>query len=286
MRHRRSPASSRPLLLLGALLVLAGAAVLALLLVRGMTYRSAVAAAAELPAPVRTGISGISEYGILGLMALFGIAILHARRQGLPALARGLAAGAGVVLAYLASETIKVLVSELRPCRNFAVETISACPDAADWSWPSNHATISAAIAVAVLVMSTRLALGALPLAGLIALSRVLVGVHYPHDVLAGAVLGALVVLLVARWGAPPVGRGLEACRRIPLLERTLAGRDPARRDRRGTVERAQGARTSRRLRTGAPCSSSSVVLRTSRSWAKPTFSASSWSIEPTRGFT
>ncbi|GAA1489509.1 phosphatase PAP2 family protein [Brachybacterium sacelli] len=264
MRHRRSPATSHPLLLLGAVLLLAGTAVLALLLVRGMTYRGAVAAAAELPSAVRTGIAGISEHGILGLMVMFGIAILHARRQGPPALARGLAAGAGVVLAYLASETIKVLVAELRPCRNFAVETITACPDAADWSWPSNHATISAAIAVAVAVMSARLAFGALPLAGLIALSRVLVGVHYPHDVLAGAVLGALVVLLVTRWGAPMVQRGLEASHRVPLLERTPAGRRPPG-DHRGILERAQSARTYTRWRTGLLRSSSSLVPSTSR---------------------
>ncbi|APX31709.1 hypothetical protein BH708_02090 [Brachybacterium sp. P6-10-X1] len=265
MRHRHSPPPSCPLLLLGAVLVLTGTAVLALLLVRGMAYRGAVGVAAELPSAVRTGIAGISEYGILGLMALFGIAILRARRRGPTALARGLAAGAGVVLAYLASETIKVLVAELRPCRNFAVETISPCPDAADWSWPSNHATISAAIAMAVLVMSVRLALGALPLAALTALSRVLVGVHYPHDVLAGAMLGALVVLLMARWGAPPVQRGLQRFRRAPQLEHGPAERDPARGEHRDGLERAQSSRTYTRKRTGSPCSSSSLVLSASR---------------------
>jgi undecaprenyl-diphosphatase len=66
-----------------------------------------------------------------------------------------------------------------------------------DAGFPSDHATGAFAIATA-LVLRHRLAGGvALVLAVLIAIARVIVGAHYPTDVLAGAALGAGVALLL-----------------------------------------------------------------------------------------
>lgn len=198
-------------------------AVLALFLVRGMTYRGTVAWSNQLPGPVQSFFSSISEYGILGLIALFAVAALSARKREMTHLARGVAAGFGVIAAYVSSEVIKVLFSELRPCYNFTVTTIAACPEATDWSWPSNHATISVAIALAVLAMNPRLGILALPLAGLIGFSRVAVGVHYFHDVLAGALLATIAVIVITKVGTPPIARLLKWCRRFPLLDRLIA---------------------------------------------------------------
>lgn len=224
--HSRSSAARPPSGWLLALAVgAAGAlAVLALLLVRGMTYRGAVAWSDALPAGAKTFFDQASENGIYLLMVLFAAAVLIARRRGLERLALGIAAGVGVVASYASSELIKVLVGELRPCRNFDVATIAACPEAADWSWPSNHATISVAVALAVLAMSPRLGLLAVPLAGLIAFSRVAVGVHYFHDVLAGALLATFVVIVVSRYGGPPVERMLRWSCRLPILDRVMTG--------------------------------------------------------------
>ena len=209
-----------PRLIIAGVAAVGSLAVLAPLLVRGMTYRGTVAWSSQLPGPVQSAFSSVSEYGILGLLALFAIAALKARRGGLTHLARGVAAGFGVIAAYASSEVIKVLFSELRPCHNFTVITIASCPEATDWSWPSNHATISVAIALAVLAMSPRLGLLALPLAGLIGFSRVAVGVHYYHDVLAGALLAAITVIVFAKVGTPPIARLLK---RFRLLDRLIA---------------------------------------------------------------
>ncbi|WP_157773371.1 phosphatase PAP2 family protein [Brachybacterium vulturis] len=219
-------------------------AVLVLLLVRGMTYRGTVAWSTHLPGPVQSFFSAVSEYGILGLLALFAVAALRARRRGLTHLARGIAAGFGVIAAYVSSEILKVLFSELRPCHHFTVATIAACPEAADWSWPSNHATISAAIALAVLSMAPRLGLLALPLAGLIGFSRVAVGVHYFHDVLAGVLLAALAVTVLTAVGTPPVARSLTWCRRFPLLDRLLTASPDRHRARPPRHVRLDSART------------------------------------------
>ncbi len=74
---------------------------------------------------------------------------------------------------------------------------IAACPPQGDWSFPSNHATIAAASAAAIVVAWRVMAPLVLPLAALMAFSRVFVGVHYPHDVAAGFLLGVVVAPLV-----------------------------------------------------------------------------------------
>lgn len=73
-----------------------------------------------------------------------------------------------------------------------------------DPSFPSDHAAAAFAIAVAVLVHSRRAGLAFLTIATLIACSRVVEGLHYPTDVLAGAAVGTLLALLVT-YGARPV---------------------------------------------------------------------------------
>jgi undecaprenyl-diphosphatase len=67
---------------------------------------------------------------------------------------------------------------------------------AADPGFPSDHATASFAIATALMLYDRRWGTVALALATLLAAGRVALGVHYPTDVIAGAVLGASVAAL------------------------------------------------------------------------------------------
>ncbi|MFD6894437.1 phosphatase PAP2 family protein, partial [Rhodococcus sp. NPDC060086] len=122
---------------------------------------------------------------------------------------QGLATGGiGVVGAYLLSEVIKLMVTEERPCRVLDVDTIMSCPEVGDWSWPSNHSVIAAAFATACIIALPRAAWLAVPMAVLIAFSRVAAGVHYVHDVASGLALGTAVVALVVVV-LQPVGRRL-----------------------------------------------------------------------------
>jgi undecaprenyl-diphosphatase len=66
-------------------------------------------------------------------------------------------------------------------------------------SFPSGHAASSFACATVLGALVPRLRVPLFVVAALVAWSRVYVGVHYPVDVLAGAVLGTLVGLLVLR---------------------------------------------------------------------------------------
>ncbi|MYS52915.1 phosphatase PAP2 family protein, partial [Streptomyces sp. SID6013] len=64
-------------------------------------------------------------------------------------------------------------------------------------SFPSSHATSAAAAAVVFGALGVR---AVWPLAAAVCASRLVVGVHYPSDVAAGAALGALTARLGADW--------------------------------------------------------------------------------------
>lgn len=80
---------------------------------------------------------------------------------------------------------------ELRPFQTHPVHLLLAHPGGQ--SFPSDHATAAFAIALAVLVLLSRRWGAVLLLAAtLVAVSRVYAGLHYPGDVLGGAVAGLL----------------------------------------------------------------------------------------------
>jgi len=74
-----------------------------------------------------------------------------------------------------------------------------------DASFPSDHASASIAIAVAVFMFDRVVGSLFLAAAGLIAVGRVFVGAHYPADVLASVVVGAASAIVVAKLGRPVV---------------------------------------------------------------------------------
>lgn len=104
----------------------------------------------------------------------------------------------GVVLAVsLALEAIccnfilKPLVARIRPFdMNTAAQLLISAPK--DFSFPSGHTGAAFAAASALFFSKNRLWIPSLILAILIAFSRLYLYVHYPTDVLGGALLGIL----------------------------------------------------------------------------------------------
>ncbi|MGW1056593.1 phosphatase PAP2 family protein [Micromonospora rubida] len=186
-------------------------------------YRDIVDFADGTPAPVQWFAGHFTEWSIILLGLLFVAAALPRLGAGPRSLALAVAAPVAVVLAYGGSELLKTVVDEERPCRTPADLVIVAghCPPVGDWSFPSNHSTIAGALAAAILLLSPRLAWYAVPLAALAAFSRTFVGVHYPHDVVAGLLLGALVVTVGTPLLARPVAEVLR--RRERRAERPVA---------------------------------------------------------------
>jgi undecaprenyl-diphosphatase len=106
-----------------------------------------------------------------------------------------------LVSAWAASKILKTLLHIPRP---FITNNLIPLVYETGFSLPSTHATIFATLAVVVLSMNRKLgiifSIGAL----LIGISRVVLGVHYPLDVLVGFFLGSIIGLVFVQLGKSP----------------------------------------------------------------------------------
>jgi undecaprenyl-diphosphatase len=109
-------------------------------------------------------------------------------------------------LGLLFSQAITHFWVRERPFVAHPAQTLLLAPPSHEPSFPSDHAVAAFAIAFSVALIGGR-RVGALFLAGasLVAVTRVLVGLHYPGDVAGGALVGLLASLLVffaggGRW--------------------------------------------------------------------------------------
>lgn len=116
------------------------------------------------------------------------------------------AAGFSALLALGMGHVIAEVVDRARPYAHHRHHLF--IHPSADPSFPSDHATASFAIAVAIWLRHRTAGWIALALAALVSGGRVVVGTHYPSDVVGGALLGTLVALLL--W-LPPIRRPLHA---------------------------------------------------------------------------
>ncbi len=195
-------------------------------------YRDITGLAHDAPAWVQHTAEVGTEAGILLFVALFAAAWWRARRDSAQAFAIAVLAPLATAVAYVGSELLKSLVEQERPCRAVAgaAASLAACPPHGDWSFPSNHATIAGASAAGLVLVRRALVALTAPLALLLAFSRVFVGVHYPHDVVAGLLLGAGVALIAVRLATGPATRLAQAMRgsAAPVV-RWLTGPGPRR---------------------------------------------------------
>ncbi|WP_027942466.1 phosphatase PAP2 family protein [Amycolatopsis taiwanensis] len=135
------------------------------------------------------GLSHFGEHSIGWFAAgLVGAAVDRRHRKD------WLVAAAGVVGAHAASIAVKRVVRRPRPDHE-SVEVLVGTPSRL--SFPSSHATSTTAAAVLYSGLTGRNLVPALvpPMLA----SRLVLGVHYPTDVLAGAALGGVVGGLLRR---------------------------------------------------------------------------------------
>ncbi len=129
-------------------------------------------------------VTALGNGGAVWLLTAAVLMVSHRyRRWGLLLLA-ALAAGAA-----LGSGALKPLIARARPCWQEPVPMLIGVPQ--DFSFPSGHTLASATGATVLTAANRRLGWAAIPLAVLIAFSRLYLFVHFPSDVCAGAVLGA-----------------------------------------------------------------------------------------------
>jgi membrane-associated phospholipid phosphatase len=148
-------------------------------------------------------------YNAVAIFAIVGISGLLwflARPNG-PLRAKLAAASASfsVVIGLLLNVVAGSLWHHDRPFVDHPGKTVLLVHHAADNSFPSDHSTVAFAAAFAVLVFYRRL--GALLVLGAVgvAIARILVGVHYPLDVAASALIGAASAAVVTVFARPYV---------------------------------------------------------------------------------
>ena len=160
----------------------------------------------------------ITSHPFLVFSPFLLLLVLKEKTNSLPALAAGLFA---VALADATGHILKDLVMRQRPCTVLDnVHLLVGCGNS--YSMPSNHAFNAFAFSMSLWLMRrSRAALLCIVPAALIALSRISVGVHYPSDVLAGAMLGvgtSYAVLIMYRHGGTLVARNSYARGLVLLL--------------------------------------------------------------------
>ncbi|WP_406194643.1 phosphatase PAP2 family protein [Kitasatospora sp. NBC_01560] len=172
------------------------------------------AAVATVDTPVLdTGLRRLSRAADHSKISLTVAALLALR----PGRTRRAALG-GVAAIGLASATANLLGKRLarRPRPNRAAAEVVVgrhVPMPASPSFPSGHTASAVAFAVAAGAVLPEAALPLGVLASAVGYSRVHTGVHYPGDVLAGAVLGATCAAAVTWAGARFCGTATPAAR-------------------------------------------------------------------------
>lgn len=161
---------------------------------------------------------GLSIVGYAGFVWI-ALAPLVAYRVGASVLRSTGFVIACVWTSDLVASALKVAVDRPRPFERIP-EADPLLGGIVGNSFPSGHATTSAAGALALALIAPRLAPYLALLAGAVAFSRIYVGVHYPLDVVAGALLGfavACAVLVGVRLLRPTSGvRPRRAAPRTP----------------------------------------------------------------------
>lgn len=149
--------------------------------------------------------NGIETWGTI-LIAVAAVALWLLARPRVDdkwklAAASALAAGG---LAYFVNQVIHAVWDRPRPYESHA-GLYHPHAHATDAGFPSDHASAAFGIAVAVALFDPVVGAAFIVLAALIGAGRVIVGAHYPGDVLAAVVIGAVCGFVVVRYVRPVI---------------------------------------------------------------------------------
>jgi undecaprenyl-diphosphatase len=135
-------------------------------------------------------VTYLGEFGAIWLVGAAAAFFTGRRKMGVTIVVAVVLAG------IVGSLVMKPLFARARPCDvNLAVSLLVSRPTS--YSFPSGHTAVAFAAVTVLFCDKSRWRVPALVLAILIGFSRLYLYVHYPTDVLAGALLGMLCGMLV-----------------------------------------------------------------------------------------
>jgi undecaprenyl-diphosphatase len=163
--------------------------------------------------------------GIAVLLVLLGVGWWLARRSGE---ARTMAAAAwaalGTLVAVAVNQPLVSAAAERRPYQSLP-HVLVLISRSTDFSFPSDHATMAGAVAAGLCFVNRRLGIVAWLAAALLAFARVYVGAHYPHDVAAGLLVGAAVIVIGGLFARPALTWVAARLARTPVRPLLVADR-------------------------------------------------------------
>jgi undecaprenyl-diphosphatase len=129
---------------------------------------------------------GVLWYGLILLLPLLYGA------EALAAVTHMMLVGLVSLLAY---KTIKITTLRDRPCAA-STRIVPTVPPLDQYSFPSGHTLHAVAFTLVLVSYYPDFAWLTVPFTALVALSRLVLGLHYPSDVVAGALIGAAIVFV------------------------------------------------------------------------------------------
>jgi len=149
----------------------------------------------------RITIIGSSTPYLVALAVLYPVLRFSLRREA--AAKRALFVIAAIVVSGLSVDLLKWIVARWRPKAFFADPSQYGFAffktGYVHYSFPSGHATTTLAVACALTLLFPRLRVVWIGVAVVVATSRVIVGAHFPGDVIAGAWFGVVITLALSR---------------------------------------------------------------------------------------
>jgi undecaprenyl-diphosphatase len=162
--------------------------------------------AKQAPRGVDRAVEFLGDYGLIALAVLLAALCWWrvARRAPVadaPAAVAGVVwSGLAAVIAILLNIPMRALVQRPRPYADHdGLDVLER--HQTHYSFVSDHATLTAALAVGLFMVSRKAGAAAILLALGEGFCRVYMGVHYPTDVIGGFALGAATTLLLAPLG-------------------------------------------------------------------------------------
>ena len=138
---------------------------------------------------------GVTDFGV-PLIVAFVVLQWWSREDRIHVRHAAICSGLAFLLGLAINQGILLFIHRLRPYDAGVSHLLIV--RSADWSFPSDHATVSIAVATAFIIQEIpRRGLVLLLMSALICFSRIYVGTHYLADILGGAAVGVLAAITV-----------------------------------------------------------------------------------------
>jgi len=137
-------------------------------------------------------LAGYFQYLLIAIFLLLLFFSKYAKREKLRIF--WITVVSTIVARFGVTELIRFFYHRLRPFVTYQAHQLLS---GNEWSFPSGHSAFFFAMATAIYLYNKKWGIGFFLVAILMNISRVIAGVHYPSDIIGGAIIGIIVAYVV-----------------------------------------------------------------------------------------